>query len=242
MTTSGTPAEQDHQGQPGCPGAAIDHDETGICNHPAPDGEHTTAEVARDFNQAAAYLAPDTCDPDTIPVIVLAGIRIGAYITDQGEFLLGAYYDEADPALWQGPDQAVPTEVRLDGQIVYASVPPAHTGPAARELEASTVTYQTPTGQVTRPLRAFRTGPFHITCIVTEQGPGMSVTNAAAELHTALRDRWTGSTIRQIEHYPADGVEPAHYDEAFTRPCGGWAWRRLNKSALAAEFGTRLPR
>ncbi|MGP3950837.1 hypothetical protein [Streptomyces sp. 7N604] len=38
------------------------------------------------------------------------------------------------------------------------------------------------------------------------------------------------------------GFVEFHHDEAFTRPCVGWAWRRLNRSALAAEFGTRLPR
>ncbi|MET8680976.1 hypothetical protein ABZW18_26195 [Streptomyces sp. NPDC004647] len=203
-----------------------------------------SAETARSLNHNATYLPPDPADPDTIPVTNLAGIRIGAHVTDEGTLLLGVHYDEADTRLLTHPDRCVPTEVRLNGQPVYTS------NPHLRQLEPTTITYTpTTTGRPTsRPLRAFRTGPRHVTAIVTEQGPGTSVTNAPQELRNALQALWPDSTIRQIEHYPATRLEPAHYDEALTGlpspsgPSGNWGWRRLNPAALATEFGTHLPR
>ncbi|MEY9839415.1 hypothetical protein [Streptacidiphilus sp. EB103A] len=115
-------------------------------------------------------------------------------------------------------------------------------GPWPRVLEHDRLTYQAATGAAVRSLRAFRTGPGHVTCIVTEQGPGMSVTNAVHQVHQAIQALWPHDGVRVIEHYPSAGRDPEHYDEAFRNPRGSLAWRRVPLAALVAEFGPELPR
>lgn len=68
---------------------------------------------ARRFNTTAGYLPPDRDDPDTFPVIILAGLRIGAFITDEGHVYIGVHSEFADPAL-RSPDATIPVEFRID--------------------------------------------------------------------------------------------------------------------------------
>ncbi|MYZ40906.1 MULTISPECIES: hypothetical protein [unclassified Streptomyces] len=68
---------------------------------------------ARQFNTTAGCLPPDRDDPDTFPVVVLAGFRIGAFITDEGSVYIGVDSEFADPAL-RSPDTTIPVEVRID--------------------------------------------------------------------------------------------------------------------------------
>jgi hypothetical protein len=170
----------------------------------------------------------------------LAGIRIGGFIDEDATVQVWAHTEQADARLRPGPDAPVATQLFLDGQILGSW--PSSDDHA--ELEPDHATYQAPTGRAARPLRAFRTGPRHVTCFITEPhtAQGMSITNAAGPLRTALQTMWPGHAIQQIEHWPASSLEPVHYDEAFPLPFGEWSWRRLNKAALVAEFGCRLPR
>lgn len=68
---------------------------------------------ARQFNATACYLPPDRDDPDTFPVVVLAGLRIGAFITDEGTVYIGVDSEFADPAL-RSPDTTISVEFRID--------------------------------------------------------------------------------------------------------------------------------
>lgn len=67
------------------------------------------AHRARAFNRAAYFLAPDPEDHDTIPVVVLAGFRIGAYLTDDGCLFIGCDAEEAEA----GGDR-MPVVIRVD--------------------------------------------------------------------------------------------------------------------------------
>ncbi|MFI8459135.1 hypothetical protein [Kitasatospora sp. NPDC085464] len=151
-----------------------------------------------------------------------------------------------------GPTADIAPEEQLDpilrAVIEHSQQCPAQPSPTAGEprypqMEQTEVVYDTPSGPATRPMRAFATGPRHVTCFVTEHGTGMSITNAAREVRAALSKLWHPDTaIRVIEHYPADKHWPAHYDEVFTPPSGVVAWRRLSVAALTVEFEGRLPR
>ncbi|MFE1190180.1 MULTISPECIES: hypothetical protein [Streptomyces] len=68
---------------------------------------------ARQFNTTAGYLPPDRSDPDTFPVVVLAGLRIGAFVTDEGSVYIGVSSEFADPEL-RSPDTTIPVEFRID--------------------------------------------------------------------------------------------------------------------------------
>ena len=189
------------------------------------------------LNASARYLPPSPDEPESVLVIALGpDIRATAYFDPEGTLVLAIDTDGAESALRTGPGGRVPVEVRVDGLLVL----PAR-GPVPGELEPDRVAYLAPTGPAERPLRAFRTGPRHVTCFVTEVGAGMSVTNASVEVRAALQALWPEEAIRLIEHYPATEGEPAHYDEAFTAPGGSPQWRRLAGPALAVEFDRRLP-
>lgn len=69
---------------------------------------------ARTFNTSALYLPPFRDDQDTFPVVVLAGFRIGAYITDGRTLYVGVDSEEADPALRIAPGAPIPIEFRID--------------------------------------------------------------------------------------------------------------------------------
>ncbi|WP_030237626.1 hypothetical protein [Streptomyces sp. NRRL S-350] len=150
------------------------------------------------------------------------------------------------PTAYIAPDEQL--DPLLRAVLDHSQQCPAQPNPTAGEprylqLEQTEVVYDTPSGPATRPIRAFRTGPRHVTCFVTEHGTGMSITNAAREVAAALRTLWHPDTaIRVIEHYPADSISPAHYDEVFSPPSGAVAWRRLSVAALTVEFEGRLPR
>lgn len=68
---------------------------------------------ARQFNTTAGYLPPDPDDPDTFPVIVLAGLRIGAFVADDGHVYIGVDSEFADPGL-RSPGATIPVELRID--------------------------------------------------------------------------------------------------------------------------------
>jgi len=84
----------DHEAQPGCPGAAIDHDETGVCNH-SPSGEHaTTGDLAEDIRASLAFHKDDTSPS-------LAALR--------------------DALLDQRPDAPTPHEALAAAEIILAA-------------------------------------------------------------------------------------------------------------------------
>ncbi|MGW2686465.1 hypothetical protein ACWC6I_25325 [Streptomyces sp. NPDC001414] len=68
---------------------------------------------ARRFNATAGYLPPDLQDPDTFPVVVLAGFRIGAFVTDEGTVYIGVDSEFADSEL-RSPDGTIAVEFRVD--------------------------------------------------------------------------------------------------------------------------------
>ncbi|MFR9675735.1 hypothetical protein [Streptomyces sp. TR02-1] len=110
-------------------------------------------------------------------------------------------------------------------------------------IDTGTVTYRPPTGiPATRMMTAFRTGHRHVTCVVTELGDGMSITNAHAELRVALEEMWPSEHVRIIEHYPPEsGCGPEHYDQADASRDGQWRGLRLHTPTLQEEMGPNLP-
>lgn len=94
-------------------------------------------------------------------------------------------------------------------------------------------TYQAPTGEASRRMRAWRTGENSLVVVLTESGDGMSITNAAEEVAAALGKRFPGQRLTVIEYYPSaetlDGA--AHYDQVWLED-GKPQWRRLSADDL----------
>jgi hypothetical protein len=95
-------------------------------------------------------------------------------------------------------------------------------------------------GAAPRRLRVWRTPDGTRFAIITERGPGMSVTNVAAQAYAAAAARWPGAPIRVFEHYPAGmGADAAeHFDEITVSPSGAPVWHPVRTADLVAVLGT----
>jgi hypothetical protein len=107
-------------------------------------------------------------------------------------------------------------------------------------------TYPSPTGPASRRLRVWDLGlptPRCLMAVITEAGPGMSITNAAVEVKAALAAEYPGDWLEIIEHWPAgagcDEVE--HYDQVEVLPFCGPQWRRLDSADLASFLPGLVP-
>lgn len=107
-------------------------------------------------------------------------------------------------------------------------------------------TYHPPGQTVTRRLRIYGDVDHVHYAIVTETGPGMSITNAAADVAEALQFTcdMTDMPIRIIEHYPeSSGCGPEHFDLVEGQPAGRGAemsatrWQRIPNEQILAMFG-----
>jgi hypothetical protein len=89
-----------------------------------------------------------------------------------------------------------------------------------------------------RRLRVWRLpGGTHV-AVITERGPGMSVTNVAALAYAALAERYADVPLRVIEHYPPEGPStPEHFDEILVEPGEGQTWRHLPLTDVVAMLG-----
>lgn len=75
--------------------------------------------------------------------------------------------------------------------------------------------------------------------VVTEADqPGMSITEAAAEVRAALNDRYPARRVVVIEHYlPGIGIDPAEHFDVVSWPAGRQPqWTRLPADAVRALF------
>jgi Family of unknown function (DUF6166) len=93
-------------------------------------------------------------------------------------------------------------------------------------------------GPVPRRLRVWRTPGGRRFAIITERGPGMSVTNVAGYAYAALAARWPGPGLRVFEHYPAGtGVSlEEHFDE-ITLDGRATRWQRVTNEWLVSVLG-----
>src|SRR5262249_25682478 len=94
-------------------------------------------------------------------------------------------------------------------------------------------------GPVPRRLRVWLAPDGTRFAIITERGPGMSVTNVAEYAYAALPARWPGPGLRVFEHYPVEtGSNPAeHFDEITLGDGGGPRWRRVAVESLISVLG-----
>jgi hypothetical protein len=85
-----------------------------------------------------------------------------------------------------------------------------------------------PPATMPRRLRVWRLTDGTLLAVITERGPGTSVTNVAEHAYAALAHRYPGR-LRVVEHYPAEtGVDDAeHFDEITLLPTGAPRWRRI---------------
>jgi hypothetical protein len=88
---------------------------------------------------------------------------------------------------------------------------------------------------IPRRLRVWRLpGGTHI-AVVTERGPGMSITNVAEHAHAALTKQFPGP-LKVVEHYPDDDYRGEHFDEiTVTRRTP--SWRPLATEQMVAWCG-----
>lgn len=105
--------------------------------------------------------------------------------------------------------------------------------------------YQAPTGSAVRRLRVWRTEPRRLVAVVTEEGAGMSVTNAAAIVVRQLEAEYPDDIVEVIEHYPAAGAgtenwAAEHFDAVWLDEHGEPAWRRVSIPDLVDRLGPRL--
>ncbi len=91
---------------------------------------------------------------------------------------------------------------------------------------------------VPRRLRVWRLADATLLAVITERGPGTSVTNVAEHAYAALTRRYPGP-LRVIEHYPAEsGVDNAeHFDEITLLPTGAPRWRRIPIARITGWCG-----
>ena len=134
--------------------------------------------------------------------------------TDKEQGYCGACHD------WTAGDalsQVQPVElIRDDPAWVY----PSPTGPAARRLRMWDLGFPTPRCLV---------------AVITEAGPGMSITDAAVEIRRQLAAEYPEDWLEVIEHWPAgSGCDPdEHYDQVDVLPYVGPQWCRLDSADLA---------
>jgi hypothetical protein len=85
-----------------------------------------------------------------------------------------------------------------------------------------------------RRLRVWRLGDGTDIAVVTERGPGMSVTNVAEHVHAVLTKQFPGP-LRVVEHYP-DDHRGEHFDE-ITVMRRTPSWRALATDQMVAWCG-----
>ncbi|MBZ3908568.1 MULTISPECIES: hypothetical protein [Streptomyces] len=67
------------------------------------------------MHQAAFYLPPDPDAPgEAVPILALAGLRIAAYITDDGGLSVEVNTEEAAPVFRRTADGNLTVSVRVD--------------------------------------------------------------------------------------------------------------------------------
>lgn len=90
-----------------------------------------------------------------------------------------------------------------------------------------------------RRLRVWRLADGTLLAVITERGPGTSVTNVAEHAYTVLARRYPGGRLRVVEHYPADtGVDDAeHFDEITLLATGAPRWRRIPIARITGWCG-----
>lgn len=76
-----------------------------------------------------------------------------------------------------------------------------------------------------------------VVAVVTERGPGTSVTNVAGDAFRRIAEHYPGVPLRVFEHYPADRVSPEHFDEITLDSHGGPKWTRWTARQLVALCG-----
>ncbi|MGI9156783.1 MAG: DUF6166 domain-containing protein, partial [Marmoricola sp.] len=87
-----------------------------------------------------------------------------------------------------------------------------------------------------RRLRVWRLPDETVLAVVTERGPGPSVTNVAEHVHAALSRVYPGS-LRMIEHYPPGATSLGEFFTEVTLIDGHPNWRRLRTTDLVAQLG-----
>ena len=137
--------------------------------------------------------------------------------TDIQQGYCGRCHDWTGTTLPPGPDLLATTLIRDEPAWTY----PAPTGPASRRLRVWDLGLPTPRCLV---------------AVITEAGPGMSITTAAAQIAAALAAEYPDDWLEVIEHWPpGTGSDPAeHYDQVECLPPlrDDPHWRRLDTAAL----------
>lgn len=92
----------------------------------------------------------------------------------------------------------------------------------------------------TRRLRVYRTAPGRVTAILTERGPGTSITNAAKVINRKLADEYPDDVVLQVEHFPLDaGCGMEHFD-GFDPNRAQHPWWRLPLEETADLYDIHL--
>lgn len=90
----------------------------------------------------------------------------------------------------------------------------------------------------------YRTVPGKLTVVLTETPAehGMSITNAAADIHHQLQDRFPGEHLEHIEHWAATGgpAGAEHFDQVRLDPYGRVTWRRIPRATMRERFGPHI--
>lgn len=87
-----------------------------------------------------------------------------------------------------------------------------------------------------RRLRVWRLSDETVLAVVTERGPGPSVTNVAEHAYAALSRAYPGP-LRMLEHYPPGATSSGEFFTEVTVVDGHPSWRRLRTADLVARLG-----
>lgn len=90
---------------------------------------------------------------------------------------------------------------------------------------------------VVRRLRAWSDGGDAVVVLVTEQGAGMSITNAAVQVLRAVAALFPGKDVMVVEHYPHGAGVPEHFDQVGLDATYEPRWRRLPGGAVRRILG-----
>ena len=93
---------------------------------------------------------------------------------------------------------------------------------------------------VTRRLRLYQVSRTQYLAVVTEEGAGTSITNAAEHVAAQLSADFPGRQIRLIEHYPAGPLEEEHFDAVAFTAAGNPTWTRIPTEQIVAQLGPDL--
>lgn len=82
---------------------------------------HLNPGLIHEMHQAAFYLPPDPDAPgEAVPILALAGLRIAAYITDDGGLSVEVNTEEAAPVFRRTADGNLTVSVRVDSLTAQA--------------------------------------------------------------------------------------------------------------------------